>query len=525
MKNILSNSLLPLPEKVVLLDGESWWGGRTGDGIHMPFTSGSSHRTVSHSDQENNQGAPFLVSSHGRYLWSERPFVFEFSNGEILLTGSVHQVLLSEGHGNLAGAYRAASKAHFPPSGQIPPTEFFSVPQYNTWIELNHHQTQAGALDYARALIQNGYPPGVFMIDAGWEDYFGHLDFNAAKFPNPRAMIQELNELGFKTMLWVSPFLSSDSREYRLLRDRPGWLLRNQDGTPAILEWWDGYSAHLDVTHPEAVEWFHEKLRRLQKEYGVDGFKFDAGDTKHYKNRPASWLDAAPVDLTEAWARIGLEYPFNEYRACWKLAGKPLVQRLQDKSPHWDETGLGALIPNTIAGGLIGHPFMCPDLIAGGDYAYFNRPDYQVDEEFFIRAAQTASLFPMMQFSSAPWRVLSKEGNALCRAAALLHQKFGKLFLAEATASAHSGDPILRPLEFEFPQAGYAAIKDQFLIGRTLLVAPALKPGMKTREVTIPPGVWVDDRGESITGPAEIAVETPLDRLPHWLLQSASGSL
>ncbi len=283
-----------------------------------------------------------------------------------------------------------------------------------------------------------------------------------------------------------------------------------------MLPWWNGQSAHLDLTHPEAVEWFHHELARLQTQYGIDGFKFDAGDAAHFVNRPASWLDAAPVDLNEAWARIGLRYPYNEFRACWKMGGQALVQRLHDRSPLWDESGLASLIPNALALGLLGHPFVCPDMVGGGDYMYFHRPGFKVDEELFIRWTQTSALFPMMQFSSAPWRVLSKEGAQLCLAAVQLRASFRDLFLREARASAQSGEPILRPLEYQYPGHGYASVKDQFMIGETLLVAPVLAPGARSRRVKIPPGLWRDDRGESVSGPQEIEVAAPLDRLPHW---------
>ncbi len=33
----------------------------------------------------------------------------------------------------------------------------------------------------------------------------------------------------------------------------------------------------LDVTNPEAVDWFVARLKRLQEATGIDGFKFDAG--------------------------------------------------------------------------------------------------------------------------------------------------------------------------------------------------------------------------------------------------------
>ncbi len=95
------------------------------------------------------------------------------------------------------------------------------------------------------------------------------------------------------------------------------------------------------------------------------GFKFDAGDPVHFVDHPASWLNATPVELAETWARIGATYPYNELRACWKMGGQAIVQRLHDRSPYWDTTGLASLIPNGISAGLLGHSFLCPDMIGG----------------------------------------------------------------------------------------------------------------------------------------------------------------
>lgn len=483
----------------------------------MPFNAKSQHRVELHTDNHANQAAPFLISSAGRYLWSDRPFTYEFRAGVIALTGSVHPVGLAEGFGDLPGAFRAAQAAHFPPSGQLLPAEFFEAPQYNTWIDLNHNQNQEAVLAYARGIIENGFPPGVFMIDAGWSDYFGHLDFHAGRFPDPRAMTRQLKEWGFRIMLWISPFVSADSREYRRWRNLPGWLLRERDGTAARLEWWDGYSVHMDLTDPQAFAWYQGELERLQRDYGIDGFKFDGGDSAHFKNRPSSWLDAAPVDLMESWVRLALKFPYHELRAGWKNAGQPLVQRLHDRSPSWESRGLGSLIPNAIAMGLLGHPFVIPDMVGGGDYLYFHDPSYRVDEELFVRWTQASALFPMIQFSGAPWRILSPENCALCRAALTQRAALADLFRREFESSARTGEPILRSLEFEFPNRGYAAVKDQFLIGSTLLVAPALEPGQAQRTVRIPPGTWQDERGGVVAGPCELTVDVPLVRIPHWI--------
>jgi alpha-glucosidase (family GH31 glycosyl hydrolase) len=34
----------------------------------------------------------------------------------------------------------------------------------------------------------------------------------------------------------------------------------------------------LDVTNPQAVRWFVRRLKKLQSDFSIDGFKFDAGE-------------------------------------------------------------------------------------------------------------------------------------------------------------------------------------------------------------------------------------------------------
>lgn len=47
-------------------------------------------------------------------------------------------------------------------------------------------------------------------------------------------------------------------------------------------EWWNsqkGEAAYIDFTKTEAADWFVSRLEALQKEAGIDSFKFDAGET------------------------------------------------------------------------------------------------------------------------------------------------------------------------------------------------------------------------------------------------------
>lgn len=39
------------------------------------------------------------------------------------------------------------------------------------------------------------------MIDDNWQEDYGKWDFHPGRFPNPKAMIDSLHQMGFKVML------------------------------------------------------------------------------------------------------------------------------------------------------------------------------------------------------------------------------------------------------------------------------------------------------------------------------------
>jgi alpha-glucosidase len=336
-------------------------------------------------------------------------------------------------------------------------------------------------------------------------------------------MVDELHGMGFRVMVWVCPYIRPDGKEFtELLHDRSRvvWLRSARDpAEPAIVRWWDGYSAVTDLTSPRGQEWFVGQLRRLVETYGVDGFKLDGGDAELFAaaamltGAVAHDAKATPNALTEAFARVGLSFPLNEYRACWKMGGQPLAQRLRDKEHTWED--LRKLVPGMLNLGLMGYPFACPDLIGGGEYLSF-RNLASVDQELIVRASEVHALMPMMQFSVAPWRVLTPENLAICRRMAGLHVERGPEILALAREAARTGEPIVRSLEYAYPGRGYQAITDQFLLGADVLVAPVVEKGARRRKLAVPPGRWRSDDGQLVAGPATLEVDAPLGRLPWF---------
>ncbi|RUT67973.1 glycoside hydrolase [Flavobacterium cupreum] len=470
-------------------------------------------------DNRGNQAAPLLISNKGRYVWSDQPFAFEFKDGDMTLHSNHEKINAATSGKTLRDAYLGAMKLYFPASGKMPNELMFKMPQYNMWIELNYNQDQPKILKYANDILANNFPSGVFMIDDIWSKDYGNFDFDPSKFSNPKAMVDELHSKGFKVMLWLTPFVSPDGKEFGHLAKNKAVVLKKDSTKPAIIKWWNGYSGCLDFTKPFAVDWLRSKLKGLQSTYSIDGFKFDAVDSDFYSKGsrvfPNDDTNTNGPIQAELFGKLGAEFDFNEFRAGWKNGNQPLAQRLQDKGYSWDELKL--LIPDMVSAGLIGHPYTCPDMIGGGLLSNFENIDYsKFDQELMVRSAQIQALMPMMQFSVAPWRVLDEKHLVIVREAAQLHAKMGDHIVGLARKSAIDGEPIVRHLEYSFPNQGFESCDTQFMLGEKYLVAPMTVKG-NSRSVKLPKGNWTDELGKKYKGGQTITIDVPLNRLPYFI--------
>lgn len=517
----LLHSCSPNSDLVITLDSnEQAWAGVVRDGHLMPFSDG--YAFDFYGDNKGNQLQPLILTSNGKFAWSEYPFSFEVQEGVIKIRDSYNSVVISRYGNSLSEAYSYVSEKYFTPSGKLPDTLLFTAPQYNTWIELNFNHNQEDILKYARSVIDNGLPPGVFMIDDTWQEDYGIWDFHPGRFPDPKAMVEELHLMGFKVMLWIIPFISPDQRMvYTYLSENNALMQENlvqnaerkSSSKPAMVRWWNGVSAMLDLTNDTAVEWFTTQLEYLTSEYGIDGFKFDGGDTYFFTPDLKGNEDIIPNEHTRLFAKFGLDYPLNEYRACWKMGGQPIAQRLHDKNHDWSD--LRKLVPQMLVMGISGYPFACPDMIGGGEIKTF-LDKRNIDQELIVRSAQCHALMPMMQFSVAPWRVLDKTHMNALKEAVDLRMKFTPLIMDLAQDAARTGEPIVRSLSYVFPGQGLEFVTDQFMLGDSLLVAPVLKPAEEKREVILPEGFWLSDEGEYLQGGKKYFTTTPLNRLPYF---------
>ena len=145
------------------------------------------------------------------------------------------------------------------------------------------------------------------------------------------------------------------------------------DGKVATTEWWNSPGAAiLDTTNSAAVVWFQSLLEKLRKEIGIHSFKFDAGESyylpENYK------LNASETDVPEEWTRnyVKMTASFGndiEIRSGRDTMNYPVFVRILDRDSRWvAETGIKSLVPVVLTFGLLGYPFVLPDMVGGNTY-------------------------------------------------------------------------------------------------------------------------------------------------------------
>ena len=150
------------------------------------------------------------------------------------------------------------------------------------------------------------------------------------------------------------------------------------------------------------VPYFAARLKKLQTDYGIDGFKFDAGEPCFLPRKFETYLPLQhPSEYTRAYVNnVASRFELAEVRTGHQTTGLPgTLTRMGDRFSEWGVgNGLQSIIPTLLTSGVMGYPFCLPDMIGGN--AYFGKFP---DRELLVRWAQANALMPAMQFSIAPW--------------------------------------------------------------------------------------------------------------------------
>ncbi len=342
---------------------------------------------------------------------------------------------------------------------------------------------------------------------------------NDEGFPDQPAMFKAFTDQGFNTDLWVNPYIPEGGATYAEAASQ-GYLLKSTKGGWARLEHGNPVGM-VDFTNPDAREWWKEHLR-CQLRDGASVFKPDYGDR-------------VPEDALFHNGRTGRElhnlylHLFSEcaYEAArevrgegivWRRAGYIGTQRYPgtwagDTQASWK--GMRGCLRGGLSAGLTGEPFWSHDM--GG----FTGP--KPSPELYIRWSQFGLLSPLSRFHGTtprePWEY-GDTALAVVKHYTKLRYSLMPYLLACAQQACDTGVAILRHLALEFPrEPNVDTLDDQYMLGDSLLVAPVIGDGTRSRPVYFPAGTWcaLEREGSVVEGPGFATVPAPLNRIPVFV--------
>jgi alpha-galactosidase len=146
-----------------------------------------------------------------------------------------------------------------------------------SWYELYTAVSEADMRANARALTARPELGVEYVqLDDGYQTAVGDWLSLNRKFPaGLAALAAEIRGRGFRPGIWTAPFFAG--KRSRLLRDHPGWFLRDERGQPLQACFHPGWKTRLyclDLTHPAVEAWLHDTFSTLAR-WGFDYFKID----------------------------------------------------------------------------------------------------------------------------------------------------------------------------------------------------------------------------------------------------------
>jgi alpha-glucosidase (family GH31 glycosyl hydrolase) len=352
---------------------------------------------------------------------------------------------------------------------------------------------------------------GTGFCPAGWNTENGSFVWNSRVFPEPKKTLDELHAENFRAVLHVV-----------ILSDR----LQGRASDACEVSRFD-----------ESLAGCHWDNHRKDFAMGVDGWWPDEGD---------------PLDITSRlmrnrmyWEGPQMDRP-NERPYALHRNGYAGMQRYGsflwsgDVYSTWET--LKVHIPLAVNTGLTGIPYWGTDI---GGFV----PTKEFTAELYLRWFQFAAFCPLFRAHGRTWKLrlpwgwntgdpgpveIRNYGGAATPEASELHnaavepicRKYLELryrmlpYLYSAVREcATTGLPILRALWLHYPEDPKAvACGDQYLWGRSVLVAPVVEQGATTRRVYLPKGGWYDFwTSERIAGGREVSSPVDLETMPLYV--------
>lgn len=401
-----------------------------------------------------------------------------------------------------------------------------------------YYQTPAEFLEAARTVRTYGMPCDTITFDGrAWQDTDTrfHFDFDPKRFDDPKAIIDQVKELGFHVCCWEYPLVSVNSPIYQELSDKEYFLKDRRTNLPYRYEWdMEPFGAVLtplpdssliDFTNPDAYNWWRDEHKALfglgvdmiksdfgeQVEPDCQAFNGDTGDRLH--NVYPLLYNRCVYEAAEMYAENGA---CLLARAGWASSQRYPAQWGGDPQADWE--GLAASLRGGLSWANSGAACYATDI--GGFYGDTR------DSELFVRWTQAAVFSSHMRFHGigdrAPWSYGERAANAVMEALKLRYQLLPYLWNALKTACI-SGLPVQRSMAVAFPDDPASWSFDlQFMFGPDILVSPIVRSQGKG-QTYLPAGNWKHlTTKETLQGARVINHNLDLEQIAVYVREGAT---
>ena len=385
-------------------------------------------------------------------------------------------------------------------------------------------------------------PCDAIYLDIDYMEGFRCFTWNKNYFPDPKKMVAELAEDGFKTIVIIDPGIKID-KDYWVYKEalEKDYFCKRADGPYMKGKVWPGECNFPDYTNPVVREWWAGLFKELISEIGVKGVWNDMNepavmevpnktfpmDVRHvYDGNPCSHRKAHNIYGTQM-ARATYhgvkrfaypKRPFVITRSAYSGAQRYTSSWTGDNVATWEHLWIANIQVQRMS--ISGMGFTGSDI---GGFAE------QPTGELYARWIQLGVFHPFCRTHSSgdhgnqePWAFDEEVINITRKFVSLRYQLIPYLYTM-FWQYIEEGVPMLKPLVYydqDDTQTHYR--NDEFIFGNQILVCPILEPNAVGRRMYIPRGEWYNYwTNELFVGGREIWIDTKFDEIPVFVKAGA----
>lgn len=371
---------------------------------------------------------------------------------------------------------------------------------------------------------KRGFPLSVIGLEPGWmsRSYPCTYEWDATRFPDPEGFVKGLNDKHIKTNVWINPYVAPDGELYKKIEP--------YTGSHTV---WCGIVPDYSLSETKKIMTDHFKKHQLDK--GVSGYKMDENDGFD------SWLWP---DVASFPSKIPAEQMRQIYGSMMQSTTTDMFRERNQRTyglVRAANAGTSSY-PYVLYNDYYNHRDFITALINSSFIGVLWTPEVRSSgsAEEWLRRMQTVCFSPTAQLDAwadgtKPWSFPEVE-DAVRDIASLRTQLIPYLYTAFADYAFY-GTPPMRAMNLEpgyqaktteeqgkldatknpYAMAVRREVKDQFMVGPSLLVAP-LFAGEEERQVVLPQGKWYDFYTGKLVGEGEVITVKPgLDKIPVYV--------